>query len=198
VILIAGCVVGEGPATSETREVRAFDRIEVGSGIHVAIRIGPAEDLELRAQENVLGAIATDVEGSTLIIDAREDFTSVDPVTVTIVVPVLHGISMSGGAQARIDDLEAASIAIDIRGGASATLVGTADAVELTADGGAVAHLQDLITRSLVLNLSGGAAAMVNATVAVTGSASGGSSLTVVGDADVQVETSGGSQVVRE
>jgi hypothetical protein len=39
---------------------------------------------------------------------------------------------------------------------------------------------------------------MVNATAAVTGSASGGSSLTVVGDADVQVETSGGSQVVRE
>lgn len=195
---IAGCVVGEGPVSSETREVRPFDRIEVGSGIHVSVRIGPAEALDVRGQENVLDAIATEVEGSTLTIHARDDFTSNEPVTVTIVAPALTGISMSGGAQARIEGIEATSIEIDIRGGARATVVGTIGSVELKADGGAVAELGDLAARTMTVDVGGGAAATVNAAEEVTGSASGGSRLTVLGDAQLEVEASGGSEVGRE
>jgi hypothetical protein len=195
---LAGCIQGQGPVTSETREVTAFTRIEVTAGIRVVVRIGPAEAIEVSAQANLLPAIATQVGGETLRIEARDDFTTVEPVTVTVVIPALDGITLSGGSRAEIDGLEATSIQIDIRGGASATLVGAADVVELTADGGAVADLQDLSAGTMALRLSGGAKATVNASDAVTGSASGGSSLTVFGDAELRVETSGASEVARE
>jgi hypothetical protein len=196
--LVAGCVVGEGPVVSETREVRTFDRIEAGSGIHVSMRIGPAQDLEVRGQENVLGAITTDVEGGTLKIEARDDFTSVEPVTVTIVAPALAGISMSGGAQATIEGLDATSLEIDIRGGARATVIGAAATVELKADGGAVAELGDLAAVRMTIDVAGGASATVSASEGITGAASGGSTLTVLGDAEVDVQTSGGAEVTRE
>jgi hypothetical protein len=196
--LVAGCVVGEGPVVSETREVRTFDRIEAGSGIHVSMRIGLTQDLEVRGQENVLGAITTDVEGGTLKIEARDDFTSVEPVTVTIVALALAGISMSGGAQATIEGLDATSLEIDIRGGARATVIGAAATVELSADGGAVAELGDLAAAMMTIDVSGGASAIVQASESITGTASGGSTLAVRGDADVDVLTSGGSEVTRE
>jgi len=196
--LVAGCVVGEGPVVSQTREARTFDRIEAGSGIHLSMRIGPAQDLEVRGQENVLDAITTDVEGGTLKIEARDDFTSVEPVTVTIVAPALAGISMSGGAQATIEGLDATSLEIDIRGGARATLIGAAGTVQVKADGGAVAELGDLAAAMITIDVSGGASATVNASEGITGSASGGSTLTVRGDAEVDVQTSGGSEVSRE
>ena len=196
--LVAGCVVGEGPVVSQTREARTFDRIEAGSGIHLSMRIGPAQDLEVRGQENVLDAITTDVEGGTLKIEARDDFTSVEPVTVTIVAPALAGISMSGGAQATIEGLDATSLEIDIRGGARATVIGAAATVELSADGGAVAELGDLAAAMMTIDVSGGASAIVQASESITGTASGGSTLAVRGDADVDVLTSGGSEVTRE
>jgi len=196
--VLAGCIQGQGPVTSELREVPAFTRIEATAGIRVVVRIGPAEAIEVSAQENLLPSIATDVGGDTLRIDARDDFTTVQPVTVTVVIPALDGITLSGGSRAEVEGLKATSIQIDIRGGASATFVGTADVVELTADGGAVADLQDLSAAMIALSLSGGARATVNASHAVTGSASGGSRLTLLGDAELSVETSGASEVERE
>jgi Putative auto-transporter adhesin, head GIN domain len=194
-LILAGCLTGEGPVVSETRDVRAFDRIEVGAGIRVAMRIGPAEALEVRAQSNLLDAIATDVTGSTLTIDARGSFTSAEAVTVVVVAPALEAIALSGGAQATIEGLEAASIEIAANGGSHATLVGTAERVELKCNGGSSAELGDLVARTITTTLAGGATATVNASGEVTGSASGGSHLTVRGDADVAVETSGGAEV---
>jgi hypothetical protein len=196
--VVAGCVQGHGPVTSETREVATFSRITATAGIRVVVRIGPAEAIRVSAQENLLPSIATEVGGDTLTIEAREDFTTVESVTVTVVTPALDGITLSGGSRADIEGLAATSIQIDVRGGARATFVGTADTVELRADGGAVADLQDLAAATMALNLSGGATATVNASEAVTGSASGGSRLTLLGDADLAVKTSGGSEVARE
>jgi hypothetical protein len=65
--VLAGCIQGQGPVTSETREVGAFSRIEVTADFRVMLRIGPLEAVEVTAQENLLPVIATDLrEGLTL------------------------------------------------------------------------------------------------------------------------------------
>lgn len=197
-ILLTACMAGEGPVTTETRSVRAFDGIEIGSGIRLSMRIGPEHAVEVSAQENLLGVIGIEVRGSTLVIDAREDYTSTEPVTVTVLAPALAVLSMSGGARAEVDGLAASDMTLDLRGGATAMLAGSVDRLDLKADGGAVAELEDLAVRTISLTVEGGAAATVNASVEVTGSASGGSSLTVLGDAEVTVDTSGGANVARE
>jgi hypothetical protein len=195
--VLAGCVQGQGPVTSETREVGAFSRIEASAGIRVVVRVGPSKAIEVTAQENLQPVIATDVRGDTLSIEASEDFTTVEPVTVTVVVPALDGITLSGGSQAVIDGLDAESLELRIRGGAQVTAAGTVGSVTLHADGGATASLEDLSVRVATVSMDGGATATLTASDDVTGTAAGGARLTVLGDAVLSVEESGGSEVAR-
>jgi len=195
--VLAGCVQGQGPVTSETRGVGAFSRIEASSGIRVVVRIGPSEAVEVTAQENLLPVIAADLRGDTLSIEASEDFTTLEPVTVTVVVPALDGITLSGGAQAVIDGVDAESLELRIRGGAQVTAAGSVGSVALHADGGATARLEDLLIRVASVSMEGGATATLTASDEVTGTAAGGSRLSVLGDADVSVEVSGGSVASR-
>ena len=194
---LAGCVQGQGPVTSETREVGAFSRIEASAGIRVVVRIGPSEAVEVTAQENLLPVIATDLRGDTLSIESSEDFTTLEPVTVTVVVPAVDGITLSGGSQAVIDGLDAESLELRIRGGAQVTAAGSVGSVALHADGGATASLEDLSVRVATVSMDGGATATLTASDDVTGTAAGGSRLTVLGDAVLSVEESGGSVVAR-
>jgi len=194
---LAGCVQGQGAVTSETREVGAFSRIEASAGIRVVVRIGSSEAVEVTAQENLLQVIATDLRGETLSIEASEDFTTLEPVTVTVVVPALDGITLSGGSQAVIDGLDAESLELRIRGGAQVTAAGSVGSVTLHADGGATASLEDLSVRSATVSMDGAATATLTASDEVIGTAAGGSRLTVIGDADVEVDESGGAEVVR-
>jgi hypothetical protein len=193
---LAGCVQGQGPMTSETREVGSFSRIEATAGIRVEVRMGPAQAVEVTAQETLLPVISTEVRGETLSVQASEDFTTLEPVTVTVVVPALTGITLSGGSRATLD-LDAERIEIRIRGGAHVTAAGSVHSLALDADGGATASLEDLSVRSATVSMEGGATATLTASDDVTGTASGGSRLTVIGDADVSVEDSGGSVVGR-
>jgi len=195
--VLAGCVQGQGPVASERREVGAFSRIEATAGIRVVVGIGPSEAVEVTAQENLLPVIVVELRGDTLTIEASEDFTTLEPVTVTVVVPALDGVTLSGGSQAVIDGLDAESFELRLRGGAQVTVAGSVDTVALVADGGATVRLEDLSVRVATVSMEGGATATLTASDEVAGTAAGGSRLTVFGDAEVSVEVSGGSEVAR-
>jgi hypothetical protein len=197
-LIVVGCIGGQGPVTTETRETRAFARIEVGAGVRLELSIGPAGPIEVSAQANVLPAIGTDVSGDTLRIEAREDYTTTVPVTVTVTVPAIHAVSLSGGAAATISGLDSDAIELSVKGGARATVVGTTGTVTLTADGGSTVDLGALTAGEVSVTLAGGSAATVSASGTVHGFANGGSQLTVRGSAVVSVEESGGASVVTD
>jgi len=159
------------------------------------VRIGPAEPIVVEAQENLLPLIRTELVGATLTIDGKEAFTSTQPIQVTVVVPTLVGVTLSGGSQATIDGLAADSLAVSISGGSAVTATGSADALELSASGGSRANLENLSTRTATIDVSGGSVANVRVSDLATGSASGGARVTVFGGANLDVETSGGAEV---
>jgi hypothetical protein len=199
---LAGCgssrVTGEGPVQSETRNADPFTRIEVSGGISVTVRIGPTQALEVSAQENILPVIATDVEGDTLRIRSTESYSTSEGVEVAVATPALVGISMSGGSRGRIEGLDAERLDIGLSGGAGLTATGTATSVALNMTGGSRASLENLTASTITLDLSGGTTATVQASDRVSGSASGGSRVSVLGDAQLNVEVSGGGEVRRD
>jgi hypothetical protein len=198
-LLLAGCLQGEGPAISETREAPPFDRIEAGGGMRVEVSIGPAQPIEVRAQANILPVVDTGVNNSgTLRIEPTDDFVAGETVTVIVVVPALAAITLSGGAQASITGLDADAFEAVISGGATATISGVSGTVTLTGRGGAGAMLRDLAATSADVTLDGGSTATLQATEVVTGSVTGGATLTLVGDPRVEVRTSGGAQVLNQ
>jgi hypothetical protein len=196
-VLLAGCLQGQGPVTTETRDVRAFTRLDIGSGIQVTVTIGPAGPLTVMAQENLMKAIATEVAGSTLAIEAADDFTSSEPVAVAITVPSLEAVSLSGGARVRVDGFDGDAFELAVKGGARATVTGSAGAVTLLADGGSTVELGDLRATTVELRVAGGATATVRAAALVSGTAAGGARVIVIGDADLDVRASGGAEVTQ-
>jgi len=189
---------GEGPIKHETRTTQAFTRIDVGDQIQLVVRIGSAQPLELEAQENLLPIVATDVRNGTLRIAGSRDFTSSHPVVVTIVMPSLDAIAMNDGSQATIDGLDADTFGVDLNGGAGLTATGTVRTVALDGNGGSRASLGDLAAETVVVDLNGGGSATVRASEQVTGDASGGAHLTVLGGARLMVDACCGGAVDRE
>jgi hypothetical protein len=196
-LALSGCVEGNGPVVSELRDIRPFSRLEVGSGIRVEATIGDSTGLAVRAQQNILPMVATEVTGTTLTVEARDDFTSAEPVTVVVSTGSLQAVSMSGGAVLHVDQLDGDTIDLDARGGSQLTISGTAGHVSLMADGGSVVDLANLSARLFEVTVGGGATASVRASERVTGSASGGASLSVAGSGSVEVTATGGASVAR-
>jgi len=193
--LVAGCVQGEGPVVTEQREVRPFTRLEAGSGLQVVVVIGPAAPLDVAAQANIQDAIATDVAGDTLHIEATDDFTTSEPVTVTVTTPELSGIDLSGGAQAQVDGLEGAALDVSVKGGGRLAASGTVGELTLTVDGGSGADLAGLTASRVHIAIGGGSEATVNALDLVDGSASAGSHVSVLGGALIEVAATVGAEV---
>jgi hypothetical protein len=201
-LLAAGCDLlgrsGSGPAKSETRDAKAFTRIDVGGGINVNLSIGPLKPLEVSAQESILPLIATDVEGDTLRIHSTGSYTSSEPVVVTIVTPSLSAVTSSGGSAVTIDGLQADTLDLNMSGGSGVTAKGTVKTLTIEASGGAHFTLGELAANGVTVDLSGGANGTVQASRTISGSASGGAHVTVLGNASVNVDTSGGAEVTRE
>jgi hypothetical protein len=188
---------GEGPLTTETRPVTGFTRVDVSNGIGVTVRFGQTTSVDVSAQANILPIIATTVEGETLKIRSTEGFTTSAGVGVTVVMPALSGITLSGGSLGVIESFNADRLEITQDGGSVLTATGTSTTVTLTASGGAAAHLDALAAETVNVQVSGGANATVRASREVAGSASGGAHVTVLGDGTLNVETSGGGSVTR-
>jgi hypothetical protein len=189
---------GEGAVKSETRQSAAFSHLDVSNGIRVAVRIGPAEPLVVRAQENLLPLIATEVLGDTLRIHSTHSYTTSETIEITIVTPTLNGITMSGGSHGQIDGLAVDRFDADLSGGAVVSAAGTASSVSLGVSGGSRAEFADLATKTVRVDLSGGSNATIRASEQVNGSASGGAHATVLGKATISVSTTGGSSATRQ
>jgi hypothetical protein len=198
-ICLTGCNLigraGQGPLKSETRTTPAFSKVEVSNGIRLAVQIGPTQSVEVRAQENILPVIATEVQGDTLRVHSTQGFTTSEGVTVTVVNPTLSGIAMSGGSQGTATGLASESLGIELSGGSALTATGSATKLALDISGGSRAILNELIAATVVLDASGGSNVQVHASGDVTGSASGASRVTVTGGGKVNVESTGGSVV---
>jgi hypothetical protein len=198
-VSLTGCNVigraGEGPVKSELRTVTAFSKVEVSNGIRLAVQIGPTQSVEVRAQENILPVIATEVQGDTLRIHSTQGFTTSEGVTVTAVTPTLSGVSMSGGSQGSATGLASESIGIEMSGGSALTATGSTTTLALDISGGSRATLNELVAKTVVLNVSGGSNVQVHASGEVTGTALGASRVAVTGGGKVNVESAGGSTV---
>ena len=190
-------VQGTGPVKTEIRDATAFTKLESSFGIVIDLTVGEAPAITVEAPENLLPIISTEVRGDTLRITGTSDFFVATPVKVHVATPDLEAVKLFGGSIIMADDLALDSLGIELSGGAQFTATGSAAMLALEGSGGAMAHLDQLAADLVTLELSGGAQASVNATDTVLGDISGGAHVTVLGPAQVEVDTSAGGSVDR-
>ncbi len=182
VALSTGCGLetGSGDLVFEVREVATFDRVAVSDGIRVVLMVtaDAAHSVSVRYDDNLLDALLTRVDGTTLVIefDGNVNVGGGSSRAVEVVLPRLKSIEASGGAFVKASG-RVQGYTIDVSGGA------TIAAAELEA-------------REVDVDASGGAVVRVFARSSVTGDASGGASIKVKGSPpSVEVDTSGGATV---
>ncbi|MDP1827832.1 MAG: DUF2807 domain-containing protein [Archangium sp.] len=217
-LVLSACqgVVASGTVTTTTREVPAFRRISIASGITATASAG-SRALSIKADDNLQPLIETFVEDDTLIVrlkpmtlvgpvrtmdatisnDAFEalDASGGSHVTLPATPVTRFPISASGGSVVDVTGLSSADFTVDASGGSRVKVSGAATSASASASGGSDLEFTAVPLESLRVDASGGSTVKARVSGSLTGSASGGSTLTIVGMPSSQVDTSGGSHV---
>lgn len=213
VSLVVSSLAVAGQST-DVREVGEFSELEVSGGLELVVTKGkPAVTLE--GDEADLKKLSVTVSKGRLVIERKGFSLSSGHVIARVSVPTLSKLVTSGGVTATVTDVAAKDFSVDASGGGSVkaqldveTLVFDGSggvttklsgrATKLVADlsGGVSFDGKALATKAVVLDASGGCAAKVTVSGGITGTASGGTSVSVFGNPTAaQLETSGASHV---
>lgn len=181
---------------TQTRPVADFTSVTVDGGLNLVLGTGSATSVEVEAPSNVQPLISTVVTGSDLEVSVTAPgFTSTKPVTVRVSAPTVTSITLSGGATGTVEVMGEA-LAVSVAGGSVLRGIGTVTKLTVTALGGSDAQLGDLAAQTAGLSLAGGAKTTIRATKQVTGTADGGSVVTlVIAPQATSITTTGGSRV---
>ena len=105
VLALPACdhVIGSGHFLEERREVPAFHRVEVCSGLHATVEQG-RHSVIVRGDDNIVPHVATEVRDGVLHVSPDATYDEVVPLRIFAGTPVLLGASIeAGGAPASID-----------------------------------------------------------------------------------------------
>ena len=213
-------VRGRGDVVSQTRSVSTFDAVEVSGDFEVYLRQGPAEDIRLEGQENVLDVITTKVDGRELEIKFKP-FVNVGrhkTIRVYITNPSLTSLDLSGSSRAEgqtpwtVDNLhlkvsgsgslslemqEANEVASRISGSGSMNLSGDAEDVESEISGSGNIRAFNLVTERADAKISGSGNCELTVTQSLNARISGSGNVRYKGDPTVNVSISGSGKVTR-
>lgn len=208
-------VEGNGHIKEETRSVPAFTGVEVSGGITADVTVGPEQKVILSADENLLPLLRTRVVDGVLRVDHEGSIRSNNTIKLTVVTPKLDRLGGSGGCtvhaklgkspklkldgsggtEMQIAGIDTDALDLDMSGGVTAVLQGTAKKANLDLSGGVELHAKKLQIADAVIDASGGVQAELAVSQSIRGDASGGVSVEVKGRPAVKVDTSGGSSV---
>jgi hypothetical protein len=224
-VAFSGCDVSFGPTlrgsgimNTESRAVDSFSEIEVGSAIELEVTIGPAADLVVTADDNILPYLKTEVSRDRLNIYLDASSTSGIQVKVSATVPELKALVASGATRTTLIgvagehfqlDLSGASTCqltsdadvmdVKLSGASHGTLTGSAKELTLECSGASRVTATEFQAEKVAVELSGASTARVHATNELSAEASGASTLRYAGEpAKLEKEISGASTVAAE
>jgi len=182
---------GQDDVVRETRELPAFNQIDIGGAFEAAVTFGEPQKVEVEATKKVIGDITTTVSDGKFTASAK-GIRSRTPMRLYITVPELNKISVSGAAglegtntlAAEMLDINAsgaadAKLSLDVQtlrtqvsGASTLTLSGKANNHSTNVSGAATLKAGNLTTGNTDANVSGAATARVTADQ-LTGKTSG-------------------------
>ncbi len=208
---------GNGTIVTEQRSVKAFTKLKVEDGLRVSLTQGP-RGVWLTTDENLRSFFQAEVRGDTLVLKRLSNFTlkPSGDVVFEVTNEVLEGLEVSGGAQVNADAtpagqwrldvsgesvvsvsrMAAQKLKMEVTGNSQVDVSGSASDVKLKASGSSRVNTTSLSTVNLDVDASGGSVLNVAASNSATGSVSGNSRVTVVGNPQKRdINASGSSQV---
>lgn len=217
--LFGSVTVGSGNVTSETRAASGFQEVAVGGSMKVLLRQSGREGVEVSADNNLLSLIETRVSNGTLHIEMKRgaNYTSRNPVTVTVDFIALKALSLGGSATLTGTSLKGAKLGVSIGGSGSVKLnevqlraldvsIGGSGSfaasgrsprlsISIGGSGGALTERLDADVVSVSVAGSGGAVVKANRTL--DASVAGGGDVVYSGDAVAKTSKAGSGTITK-
>lgn len=192
-------VQGSGVAVTETRELDPFTAVELSGVNTITIGVGGDQRVVVRADDNLVSQVTTDVRDGVLVVDENGSFDSITPMSVEITVPSLDDVRLSGSGTILIDGHALDALAVALPGAGTITGAGSVTMLDVDLAGSGDVDFGKLVARDATVALSGSGTVLVNVTGALEADVSGAGSVTYTGDPDsVDREISGTGSVAEE
>lgn len=193
-----GCssgIVGSGVGKIEKRETPAFTKIELDGVTKAEIGFGEAQGVEVELDDNLLAHFYTKVEGDTLKVTSEHLAAKVGPI-VRVTMPRLQTLSLSGATRAKITELSAEELNLNLSGVGVVTFAGgSLEDLNAEASGSSKIETEDLELGSAKVVLSGTSRAKLGEMKKLDIQASDSSELTYSGEPEITQDLSGTSRL---
>lgn len=197
---------GNGIVVEESREItEEFTVVSASEGLDVYITQGKDFDILVKADENIIDLIGTDIRSGKLKIHAIENIGRATT-KIYVTLPKVEGLKSSSGAHLTADtsivsdklEVDASSGAhinatvetnrmdVDASSGANIELTGTSNEVVVDASSGANIKAKDLVTSVCDADASSGANVSIHVSENLTADASSGGNISYKGEPSVQ------------
>jgi hypothetical protein len=209
-ILMSSCdfsfgsgIAGNRNVVTEEREAdESFTIIKASEGLDVYITQSETAAIEVEADENVIGLIATDIDGNTLRIHTEKNIGRCKAKKVHVSVPNIEKIVSTSGADVfstapivtdRLEvrsnsgadvkiEVEADNVSCSTSSGADIRIAGSANSLVADASSGSDIRAKELIVKDCNASASSGADVIVHVTEKLTASSSSGGDVSYYGN----------------
>jgi hypothetical protein len=227
VLLLSACSItglnvtrGSGVITTQSRSVSGFNAVQIDGAGELIITQGESESLEIRAEDNIIDELTSEVQGTKLVLGYRDNFLRntiipTERITYTLTVIDLSEVTINGAADMEIDSLETDVLALNINGAgqvsinqlmaddltvhisgtATIEIAGQVAQQSITIDGAGNFEAGDLATSSTTVDINGLGNATVWATETLDISIDGGGNLRYYGLPQITQDINGFSDI---
>ncbi|WP_298518532.1 head GIN domain-containing protein [uncultured Kordia sp.] len=196
-------IAGNRNVVTEERDVdQRFTIIKASEGLDVYITQSETASIEVEADENIIGLIATDINNGTLRIHTEKNIGRCKAKKVHVSVPNIEKIVGTSGSDVYgtntivTEDLEVKSnsgadvnleveaeyVTCSSSSGADIKISGTADSLEASASSGSDIHAKELTVKDCNASVSSGADITVYVTEKLTANSSSGGDISYYGN----------------
>lgn len=203
-LLVAGCQwfggaeAGSGKPKTESRQVAAFSKVQLGGSLHADITSGAEQLVEISGDDNIVPLITTEVNDGQLRISPKKRIAPKLELAARIATPTLTALSASGTAEVKLRGIAGDAFAIDTSGTAQLTASGTSKQLTIHVTGSATIDAAQLHAENVTIDVSGSGELDVYATGVLDVHISGSAKVRYAGNPrDVRKDISGSGTLER-
>jgi hypothetical protein len=199
-LTLVGCSLrGSGTAMTQSRDVEAFESIEIGGAFELIVHVDPSatQRVEVSGDDNIVPEVTTTVSAGELDIQIENGI--VRPkldLRVEVWVPSLTELEASGASDITVEGLHGERFELDLSGASETTLRGIVDRFEVDSSGASDLDARELHAKIVALELSGAGNAEVWASDRLDADVSGAGNVRYFGDTkEVHEDVSGAGSI---
>lgn len=213
-------VRGSGNLTTESRPVSSFNAVQLDGAGRLVITQGASESLEIRADDNLIGNLTSEVKGDTLVLGFQEQswrrtVLPSQPVVYTLTITNLTRLTLNGAGDLEIrslktetfdlaingagnidiQDLSTGKLAVNFAGAGSVSVSGMTVEQAVTLDGAGNYQAGNLQTMNTSIQINGLGSGTVWATETLQVGIAGGGTVSYYGSPNVSQQITGLGEV---